>query len=69
MSLFNKCLTRKLINSGYIIFHMYFFTGKIHLDHQTRNDFTKLSEKNISKILIYEMSTYTKDDYVISSKK
>lgn len=48
---------------------MYFFTGKIHLDHQTRNDFTKLSEKNISKILIYEMSTYTKDDYVISSKK
>jgi hypothetical protein len=69
MSLLNKHSTRKLIIVVILFFICIFVLGKFYLDHQTRNAFIKLSEKNISKILIYEMGPYTKDDYVISSKR
>lgn len=68
MSLLNKHSTRKLIIVVILFLICIFVLGKFYLDYQTRNAFTKLSEKNIPKILIHEMGTYTKDDYVISSK-
>jgi len=69
MKLFNKISTRKLM---IVIILLLIFTvslGKFYLDQQINNAFINLSEKNISKIITYEMGPYMKDDYVISSKR